>query len=143
MRFSVDDHFLIGATHLTSGKPCEDYAASGASEDFAFAIVSDGCSSAGLTDTGARLVTHAAARAIREHWNVSHDVTSPLSPFEIELQQEIALGGIRQALGLAPRDMLATCAYACVEKLGGFVNIRGDGVIASRRQRRERDPDPL
>jgi len=130
MKLFTDDHFLIGAMHLTSGKPCQDYAISGSFGGIAYAIVSDGCSSAGLTDMGARLITHSAARAICGHWSVSGDIVSASAPQEIEIDQEIVLGGIRQTLGLLPQDMLATCAYACVGAEGGFVHVRGDGVVA-------------
>lgn len=130
MKFFTDDHFLIGAMHRTSGKPCQDYATSGTIGNIAYAIVSDGCSEGRHTDTGARLITHTGARAIREHWNVTGTVISDSTPRDIELSQEIALTGIRQALGLLPKDMIATCAYACVGENGGFAHVRGDGVVA-------------
>jgi hypothetical protein len=130
MQFHTDDYFHIGYQHVSDSKPCQDYAISGVLPDAAFAIVSDGCSTGGLTDVGARFVSLSMAQAIREHWRVSRDATESSTPDQVNLEQRIILGGARKTFGLSVSDMLATCAYAYLSQEGGFVHIRGDGVIA-------------
>jgi hypothetical protein len=49
----ADSYFEIGSTHLV----CQDYAITYASDDIAYAIISDGCTSSQDTDTGARILS--------------------------------------------------------------------------------------
>jgi hypothetical protein len=56
----ADSYFEIGSTHQV----CQDYALAYASDDFAYAIMSDGCTSSLNTDIGARLVSVIARDAI-------------------------------------------------------------------------------
>ncbi len=68
MSLKTDHTFQIGLQHLQTGKPCQDFALSGTiADDLVYAIVSDGCSSGGMTDIGARLMVLATKRAIIEH----------------------------------------------------------------------------
>lgn len=68
MDYKTNHAFHIGAQHLSLGKPCQDYAVSGSINDTtAYAIVSDGCSSGGETDIGARIVALATKRALEEN----------------------------------------------------------------------------
>jgi len=46
------------------------------------------------------------------------------------LRQRLILGGVKEMLRLRLSDMLATCAYVYLTAEGGFVHLRGDGVIA-------------
>ena len=64
-RYTTDSVFAIGASHVATGKACQDYTLSRASDTYAYAIVSDGCSSGGMTDVGARVLALATATAIR------------------------------------------------------------------------------
>ncbi len=65
MRFSADCSFQIGAQHLRSGLPCQDYALAGTTRDGrAYGIVSDGCSSGRRTDIGARVICLETEEAI-------------------------------------------------------------------------------
>jgi len=126
----TDHYFQIGSMHLTSGKPCQDYAISGVQDNVALAIVSDGCSTGRHTDVGSRLLSLSTATAIREHWITNRNACDKAVPREVSLRQNIVLSGIKQALGLNINDMLATCLYVYVSPLGGFIHVQGDGVIA-------------
>lgn len=124
--FTTDDHHLIGSMHVTAGKPCQDYALSGVYGTTAYAIVSDGCSSGGETDVGARLVSLAISSAIRK-------LTSMRIPFlagDVHDEQKITLHQLRTLLPLTTEDLLATCVYVCLTPRGGFVSVRGDGAVA-------------
>lgn len=130
MQFHTDNHFNIGAEHVLAGKPCQDYAISGVHEGAAYAVVSDGCSSGGHTDVGARLMSLSTAAAIREHWSSTRNATNESSSQDVEVHQRLILGGIKETLRLDQQDMLATVLYAYITPNGGYVKVRGDGVIA-------------
>lgn len=49
----ADSYFEIGSTHLV----CQDYAITYASDDIAYAIISDGCTSSPNTDIGSRIIS--------------------------------------------------------------------------------------
>jgi len=111
MKFATDSYFHIGKIHLNNGKPCQDYALSDVFDDAALVIISDGCSTGGHTDVGARMLALSTAVAIREHWAVSRTVLGHTVPQEIGMRQKIAMAGSREILGLDQQDMLATCIY--------------------------------
>lgn len=131
-QLTTDQYFHIGKSHLTGGKPCQDYAISGVHEDSAFAIITDGCSSGGHTDVGARLLALSTAVAVKEHWTQTRSVFDKNARQIIGIRQEVVLSGARQTFGLATKDMLATCAYAYLSLDGGFIHVQGDGVIATK-----------
>ncbi len=115
MTLKTDHSFHIGEQHLRTGKPCQDYALSGTD----YAIVADGCSSGGMTDFGARLISLALKQAA---------VTGPL-PGLVDRTQAY-LDTMRRSLELDTRDMLATGLIAIAhspEHVG--VVVLGDGVI--------------
>ena len=131
MSLKTDHSFHIGEQHLKTGKPCQDYALSGLiSEDIAYAIVSDGCSSGGMTDIGARLMVMATKRALEEC------VTDPNFPENEEQMIKVNdlrnsyLEFYRDSLGLEYKDLLATCLWAIVTTDRAFVHITGDGAVA-------------
>lgn len=130
MKFGTDCHFNIGAEHIAGGKPCQDYAISGTHGDIAYAIVSDGCSSGGNTDVGARLIALSAAAAIREHSDVEVNATQLRAAQAVEVRRQLLLGGIKETLRLEPSDMLATELYVYLTPKGGHVHVAGDGVVA-------------
>lgn len=130
MKFGADCHFNIGAEHISGGKPCQDYALSGNHGDIAYAIVSDGCSSGGHTDVGARLITLSAAAAIREHSDVEGNAIRARAAQDVEIRRQLLLGGIKETLKLEPSDMLATELYVYLTPKGGHVHVAGDGVVA-------------
>ncbi len=126
-KFVADSYFHIGATHVRSGLPCEDYALAHASDSLAYAIVSDGCSSGGRTDVGARVLAHMTARAlVREKERAPNEVHADVVATRVEL----LLDEGRLLLGLAEQDMLATALVAVIAGDGGYVRVYGDGIVA-------------
>lgn len=133
-QFHTDDYFHIGHTHLTSGKPCQDYAFSGICGKTAFAVVSDGCSTGRHTDIGSRVVALSAVSAIQRYSRESKITPESLENNTISTgiveAQRYTMRSAREMLGLELADMLATSNLACITPNGGFVNMYGDGVIA-------------
>lgn len=130
IQLQTDHYFHIGKAHLTSGKPCQDYAISQVINDAAFAIICDGCSSGGQTDVGARLLALTTQAALLNHWLTNGQIIPEPTSAEIKLNQKIKLAAACQLLGLQPNDLLATCLYAYLGPQSGIVHIQGDGVVA-------------
>lgn len=136
MSLETDSYFTIGRQHVVAGKPCQDYALSGGDSEkkFAFAIISDGCSTGGNTDVGARLLTLATAEAVREYWEYdrvgSYETTiSGMVPWVVRQRLLLSIeAGL--VLGVQRSDMLATSIFALFTKYGGVVHVHGDGVVA-------------
>jgi hypothetical protein len=124
--FSTDHYFHIGYPHLTGGKPCQDYAISGVHGGIAYAIVSDGCSTGGHTDVGSRLVALSTAAAIKKFATI---LPNDRLTQDVEVRQSAVLAGTQELLGLAVPDLYATCVYACVSEEGGYIALRGDGLV--------------
>lgn len=127
MRFFVDHHFVIGDDHVAQGKPCQDHALSVCSGGLAASVVSDGCSSGGETDMGARVLTFATLRALLAHCEVTHALPTVEA---VEAERALIEGSVMNMLGLHRDDMLATSITIAVTAKGGFVHLAGDGVIA-------------
>jgi protein phosphatase 2C-like protein len=126
MRFHADHAFHIGLQHVRSGTCCQDYAISGNSAESTYVIVSDGCSSGGHTDVGARVVAHVTAGRLQRDGSLvgpSFDA----SCFETDRR-------VASSLGLSNEDLLATCVYAKAVPALKTIQVRivGDGVIARR-----------
>lgn len=121
MRFIADHAFHIGNQHLRNGMPCQDYAASEARSDSANAVVSDGCSSGGKTDIGARIVALNTLNALRE----GNAVTIPFDQYCFSLDE-----AVRQELNLKHEDMLATIGYIRANMQLAELRLLGDGVLA-------------
>lgn len=113
MRFSADCAFHIGAQHLRSGLPCQDYALAHSASARPFAIVSDGCSSGGRTDVGARIIAHASAQALHGRGRCRDLI-------------EVS----RIMLGLTPDDLLATCLSLTLQGSTAGAFVQGDGAVA-------------
>lgn len=95
---------------------------SGGDERFAAAIISDGCSSGGKTDVGARIIAHSTAIAL---------AASPsLEKRTIDVDCRWADLRAKETLCLKTEDMLATCAYVAVSGRFAMGRIIGDGVMA-------------
>lgn len=125
MTLMTDHSFHIGEQHLRNGKPCQDYALSGKlSDDLAYAIVSDGCSSGGMTDIGARLMALATKQALLEHGT---DIGTQVDV--INAKRDAYLKTYCTTLGLDIRDLLATSMWAIAHKDWVFANVTGDGVV--------------
>ncbi|WP_027578413.1 protein phosphatase 2C domain-containing protein [Bradyrhizobium sp. Ai1a-2] len=122
MRFTADHAFHIGSQHLRGGLPCQDYALSQANGIFGAAVVSDGCSSGGRTDVGARIVAHSTLTSLIEAPELNERIVDHYS----HRRDERA----RAALCLRPDDLLATCAYVAIWGNRATSRIVGDGVAA-------------
>jgi len=105
-----DSYFTIGDLHIRSGKPCQDYSIARVMEDRAIAIVSDGCSSGGLVDVGARILAHAMLSSYIEHQAVN-----------------IVVDTLRKMMRLEWEDMLATLVYVYIEPSCSRLVFFGDG----------------
>lgn len=92
----------------------------GVEGDSVTAVVSDGCSTGGRTDVGARIVALATIQAAK------------FSPTIQGITSGQMLAGMtaRDALGLSNSDLLATCICACAFPEGAFYHLKGDGVVA-------------
>lgn len=129
---TTDHSFHIGEQHLKSGKPCQDYALSGVLQSgAAYAIVSDGCSSGGQTDIGARLMALATKRALTE-LATTLAFPSKAQVSKVNALRDTYLESYRMALGLDHRDLLATCLWAVVDEGHAFYHVSGDGVVVIR-----------
>jgi hypothetical protein len=122
LKFSVDSTFQIGSYHVNGVSPCQDYALAHISEnnDAALLVISDGCSSGGETDVGARFLAHRymvkAKQALakgKDLGNVAVDVT----------QRDL------DYLGLTIQDFLATLMTVSADQEGVIINLIGDGVV--------------
>ena len=120
----------IGEQHRKTGKPNQDYVQSGTLSDNAvYAIVSDGCSSGGLTDIGSRLIVLATKRAIEEVERGADWLQSCNTVTEVNRLRDRYLELYRESLKLEHRDLLATCLWALCDKGSVLVHVTGDGVI--------------
>ncbi len=128
---NVDHSFHIGEQHRKIGKPCQDYALSGLlDEQTAYAIVSDGCSSGGMTDIGARLVALATRRALTELHIKNGFPAKDEHVSAINKLRDSYLEDYRRVLDLTHKDLLATCLWAVANKDMAFAHATGDGMIA-------------
>lgn len=133
MQLKTDHAFHIGQQHLRVGKPCQDYALSGKlNDDLAYAIVSDGCSSGGLTDIGSRLMVLATKQALEEAKKNELFPADQAELVSILEARNAHLASYRASLGLEFRDLLATCMWAVASSRQQcvFVHTQGDGVVA-------------
>jgi hypothetical protein len=128
----ADAHFVIGQAHVNGGKPCQDYATSGELPDGAYVVVSDGCSSGGMTDVGARILALGTAAALRQPWSQDVARSTRLTPGELGIQQQAVMAGAGAMLGTRGEDLLATCVYAVASPGDIFAFVQGDGVVAWR-----------
>lgn len=123
MELKTDHSFHIGEQHIRQGKPCQDYALSGTlPPGLAYAIVSDGCSSGGMTDIGARLLSLALKQGLKE--GTTTGIVDRTTAYLISMQR---------SLELDTRDMLATglLAFADNHQLASVLVI-GDGVVVEK-----------
>lgn len=122
MKCVVDATFVIGSRHERMGEPCQDWAGVLAVPDdrdpeaWGCVVVSDGCSTAGRTDVGARLV-------------------GLLSPRQPNTPSPAGLYQVAATLGLEQKDCYATRVAAYFKPDGLYcVRLDGDGVVALRRE---------
>ncbi len=118
MRLHADSYFHIGRSHYTAGRPCQDFAIARADDQSACAVVSDGCSTGGNTDVGARIIALATLRALRSN------------PEWLHVHQSEAIESAKTTLGLDRSDLLATCVWMHATEHILSAHVQGDGVIA-------------
>lgn len=124
MKIISDTAVRTGYDHGNYSEPCQDYALSGEHRGTSFAVVSDGCSTAGCTDVGARLLCLAARKCAGETCSKDYAmVLRHLRDIVARQQQELALDD---------SDLYATCLMAVVREDEVRVLMYGDGVLAVR-----------
>lgn len=118
----VDAAFVIGSDHLSAGAPCQDYALAGEMLGLSWAAVSDGCSTGGHTDVGARLWAHAVPAALR---TIDADARRQLPALREALIKaaEPLLGHFQMI------DALATLGVVFADSRGVVVALFGDGMV--------------
>lgn len=128
MRIAVlsDTAVLPGSAHVDSAAQCQDYALASKLGEPAWAIVSDGCSTGGHSDIGARMWAHAARMVLQERG------PSVLADEESCIAHLLA----KATPLLAPFDYadgFATLMLAASDGKSARVQVFGDGVVAALR----------
>ena len=133
----ADAYFEIGATHLI----CQDYAVAFANDDYAYAIVSDGCTSSPNTDIGARLISVIAKDAInylyqRGHYDIATSAEHVVTLKELIIKKCLEVKG---SLNLPVDAFDATLLIAVIYKTypplifgwgdGNFIIKYKDGMV--------------
>ena len=120
----ADSAFVIGHSHAECAKPCQDYALHGTAGDVRWAVVSDGCSTGGHTDIGARLWAH----AVRQFVEQSGRQPVCLADFGAEVSRHA-----RALLAPFPaNDGFATVVAAFSDGKQACTALLGDGCVAAR-----------
>lgn len=133
MLLKTDYVFHLGEKHRKIGKPNQDYALSGVLENgLAYTIVSDGCSSGGMTDVGSRLLVLATKKAFETYAVNQKFFGRDDAVNVINMCRDHYLETYRELLGLQHQDLLATCLWAIGDLDSVLVNIVGDGVVGVR-----------
>lgn len=124
MKIISDTAVRTGYDHASNSEAGQDYAMCGEHRGTSFAVVSDGCSTAGRTDVGARLLCLAARKCAGETCSKDYEmVQSHLRDIVSRQKQELALDD---------SDLYATCLMAYVRGDEVRVLVYGDGVLAVR-----------
>lgn len=124
MPISADAVFRIGAAHLTEGTPCQDYALAEPAAALPFALVSDGCSTSGRTDLGARLLVLAARQVLGRGTVDRCGLRDAILDHALESAARFVL---------APGDLDATLGAVQALPGGGLRGLLfGDGFLAAR-----------
>lgn len=129
----TDHVFYLGEQHRRIGKPNQDYALSGVLESgLMYSIVSDGCSSGGMTDIGSRLMVLATKKALETLVLNQEFIRRDDAVMMINMHRDKYLKSYRKLLGLQFKDLLATCLYAVSSQDFVLLHMTGDGVISLR-----------
>jgi Protein phosphatase 2C len=133
MAYHMDSYFAIGKQHANEGKPCQDYAIACVEGDTAIAVVSDGCSTGGMTDVGARIVAHSVLKMVKDKPGFDF-LCRKNHEFHWAIPSHRWIYDSAQGLSLKDEDLYATSLLirACEESLK--VHILGDGVVAHKFQ---------
>lgn len=120
-KYTADSTFQIGTYHVNSVSPCQDYAQTylGPEGDSALLVISDGCSSGGQTDVGARILAHKFLVKAKER-----RATIPTKAVEVNLTNKDL-----KYLGLEIEDFLATLVTIEANQNMVQATVIGDGVF--------------
>lgn len=123
MKFNADHFYCIGSSHHF----CEDFANASVSEDKekAFAIVSDGCSSAKESQIGAMLLTKSA----EQHLYPTRSKDRAYEMVNLAMQ---GANVFRRTLGVNLEALRATLLTVSVVDDNFRVTTTGDGVVVAR-----------
>jgi len=124
----ADSAFVTGRSHIDRGLPCQDYALAGVEAGpglgLGWAVVSDGCSTGGKTDVGARMWAHAAQRVLRRDGLAALDDIERLSQSVLEIAGPL-LDNFDNDDGYATLMLLAS------DGLRARAVVYGDGVVVA------------
>ena len=115
----TDAAFVIGTRHSVVASPCQDYARAGDN----WVAVSDGCSTGGHTDIGARVWVQSAKKII-EHAGIA--IVSDPSHFMFRLLAE----GKERMQDYPVEDGLATLGVGALVEDNFHAILQGDGCVA-------------
>lgn len=120
MKFNADFFYCIGSSHHF----CEDFANASVSEDGtkAFAIVSDGCSSAKDSQIGSMLLTKSAEQHL-------YPIRDSIEMVNLAMQ---GANVFRRTIGVSLEALRATLLTVLVGEEAFCVTATGDGVIVAR-----------
>jgi hypothetical protein len=119
--FNTDSATITGIKHSKSALSNQDYGLTGAVDSMSYLVVSDGCSTGGRTDLGARLLALSAQKAI---------ISESFNPL---LFKSAILDLLKPNCGILPQeDWLATLGVAVLRDNHMLVSFLGDGHIILR-----------
>lgn len=133
MNYHMDSYFAIGKQHANEGKPCQDYAIARVEGDTAIAVVSDGCSTGGMTDVGARIVAHSILSEAKHQQSFDFLCLKNRHSLPTQLMTpRYCIFDSASGLSLKEEDLYSTSLLirACEGSLK--VHILGDGVVAHK-----------
>lgn len=119
----ADSYFCIGKQHANEGKPCQDYAVTEVNGDSAIVVISDGCSTGGKTDIGARVISHTALRAIHIYGDIKKTAI-----------KQVLRPDCCWTLGLKDEDLYATLGVLLYDQKTLQSKLYGDGVVAYKNE---------
>lgn len=130
LKLNADSAFQIGHDHISSHRPCQDYAThfTHGLGRCASAVISDGCSTGGRTDVGARIMALAAEQVITRHLCPG----SLQYPYFIAQDRDQIISQVQSSLCLHPTDLYATSLFTYANSSGLYTFVQGDGAIGIR-----------
>lgn len=124
--YRADAHFRTGISHETEGSPCQDYALA-ENGALPFAVISDGCSTSGSTDIGARLWC-LAARDCRRYRAAKYEMTA----HDLSSSMIASVTRVSRIVSVHETDLDATLGGVFSREDGRIRGILfGDGVFAT------------
>jgi hypothetical protein len=122
-----DTAFTIGQAHFDTAKPCQDYSLAVQGLGQSWVVISDGCSTGGRTDMGARMWCQAFMHGL--------PTLAPEGRYSLEGYRLMLLSEVAPLL--APFDVTdgyATVGIAGASAKGAHAALFGDGVIVIKKK---------